>query len=69
MTSQTGLLRGNTIELERTVPEMDGQRVHVLLEPLDEHQLSARQQHELWQAWAEKGPDGPIEDGMDTETP
>lgn len=69
MTSQTGLLRGTTIELERKVPEMDGKRVHVLLEPMDEEPLSARQQREFWQAWAEKGPDGPIEDGIDTETP
>ena len=28
------------IELESTVPEMDGKRVHVLLEPVDEQQLS-----------------------------
>lgn len=63
MTSQIGLLRGTTIELERAVPEMDGKRVHVLLEPIDEQQLSVRQQYEFWQAWAEKGPDGPIEDG------
>jgi hypothetical protein len=69
MTSQTGLLRGTTIELESTVPEMDGMRVHVLLEPVDEQQLSAGQQRELWQAWIEKGPDGPIEDGPDTDTP
>jgi hypothetical protein len=69
MTSQTGLLRGTTIELESTVPEMDGKRVHVFLEPIDEQQLSARQQGELWQAWVEKGPDGPIEDGTDTDTP
>ena len=32
-------------------------------EPMDEQQLSAGQQRELWQAWVEKGPDGPIEDG------
>ena len=69
MTSQTGLLRGTTIELERTVPEMDGKRVHVLLEPIDEQQLSAQQQRELWQVWVEKGHDGPIEDGTDTDTP
>jgi hypothetical protein len=69
MTSQTGLLRGTTIELERTVPEMDGKRVHVFLEPIEEQQLSGRQQHELWQAWVEKGADGPIEDGIDTDTP
>lgn len=69
MTSQTGLLRGTTIELERAVPEMDGKRVHVLLEPMDEQQLSAQHQRELWQAWVEGGPDGPIEDATDTDTP
>lgn len=69
MTSQTGLLRGTTIDLEGPVPEMDGKRVHVLLEPVDEQQLSARQQRELWQTWIEQGPDGPIEDGIDTDTP
>ena len=69
MTSQTGLLRGTTIDLEHPVPEMDGKRVHVFLEPMEERQLSARQQRELWQAWIEKGPDGPFEDGIDTETP
>jgi hypothetical protein len=68
MTSQTGLLRGTTIELETTVPEMDGKRVHVLLEPVDEQQVSARHQAELWQAWVDRGPDGPIEDATDTET-
>jgi hypothetical protein len=48
---------------------MDGKRVHVLLEPIDEQQLSAQQQRELWQVWVGKGPDGPIEDGTDTDTP
>jgi hypothetical protein len=69
MTSQTGLLRGTTIELEQTVPEMDGKRVHVLLEPVDEQQLSAQEQRDLWQAWIQQGPDGPIEDATDTDTP
>jgi hypothetical protein len=69
MTSQTGLLRGTTIELEQTVPEMDGKRVHVLLEPVDEQQLSPQEQRDLWQAWIHQGPDGPIEDATDTDTP
>jgi hypothetical protein len=64
MTSQTGLLRGTTIELESTVPEMDGKRVHVALEPVEEKRLSAQQQRELWGAWIESGPQGPIEDGL-----
>ena len=35
-TTTTGLLRGATIELESAVPEMDGQRVRVMLEPVEE---------------------------------
>lgn len=62
MTTKTGLLRGATIELESAVPEMDGQRVGVVLEPVEEQRLSAQQQRELWQAWVERGPEGPIED-------
>ena len=69
MTSQTGVLRGRTIELESAVPEMEGQRVRVVLEPFEEQRLSNQQQRGFWQAWVEKGPDGPLEDGIDTEVP
>ena len=62
MTTKTGLLRGATIELESAVPEMDGKRVRVVLEPVEEQRLSAQQQREFWQAWVERGPEGPIED-------
>ena len=62
MTTKTGLLRGATIELESAVPEMDGQRVRVVLEPVEEQRLSAQQQREFWQAWVERRPEGPIED-------
>jgi hypothetical protein len=68
-TSKTGLVRGRTIELESAVPEMEGQRVRVVLEPVDEPRLSNEQQRELWQAWIERGPQGPIEDGPDTDVP
>ena len=69
VTSKTGLVRGRTIELESAVPEMEGQRVRVVLEPVEEPRLSGEQQRELWQAWIEHGPQGPIEDGPDTEIP
>lgn len=65
--TETGILRGNTIELEHAIPEMDGQRVRVMLEPIDEPHLSSLQQSELWQKWIENGPQGPLEDGPDTE--
>ena len=69
MTSKTGLLRGTTIELENAVPEMDGKRVRVVLEPIEEQRLSAQQQREFWRAWVERGPQGPIEDGPDIDIP
>ena len=68
-TTTTGLLRGATIKLESAVPEMDGQRVHVMLEPVEEERLSAQQQREFWRVWVERGPEGPIEDGIDTDIP
>lgn len=68
-TTTTGLLRGATIELESAVPEMDGQRVRVVLEPVEEQRLSTQQQRELWRVWLERGPEGPIEDGIDTDIP
>jgi hypothetical protein len=58
-----GLLHGNTITLETTVPPLEGQRVHVLIEPIEERiELSAQEQAELWREWAERGPQGPISD-------
>ena len=68
-TSKIGVVRGATIELEGAIPEMDGQRVHVMLEAVDEPRLSAARQRELWQAWVDHGPQGPIDDGGDTEFP
>ena len=67
--TETGILRGNTIQLEHAIPEMEGQRVRVVLESFDEPRLSAQQQQDLWQAWIERGPNGPIEDDRDTEIP
>jgi hypothetical protein len=69
VTLKTGLVRGKTIELESAVPEMDGQRVRVVLEPVEEPRLSNEQQRGLWQAWIEPGPQGPIEDGANTDVP
>jgi hypothetical protein len=59
-TALKGLLHGNTITLEETVPPLEGQRVHVLIEPVEETALSAQEQAELWRQWAERGPQGPI---------
>ena len=65
----TGLLHGNTITLDSSVPPLEGKRVHVLIEPLDEDMtLWAEENAALWQEWAERGPQGPISD-EDAKTP
>lgn len=66
-TTKTGTVHGKTIELESTVPELDGKRVRVVLEAVDEQRLTTEQQAELWKAWVARGPQGPIDDGSDTE--
>jgi hypothetical protein len=58
-----GRIKGNTITLERPVPPLEGKRVHVLIEPVEEEiELSVREQAELWQKWVDSGPQGPISD-------
>ena len=54
-TALKGLLHGNTITLAETVPILEGQRVHVLIEPVAETALSAQEQEALWRRWAEQG--------------
>jgi hypothetical protein len=68
-TTKTGTVHGRMIELESTVPELDGKRVRVVLEAVDEPRLTSQQHNELWKAWVERGPHGPIDDGADTELP
>jgi hypothetical protein len=68
-TTKTGLVHGSTIELESPVPELEGRRVRIVLEAVDEPRISAEEQRALWQAWIARGPQGPVEDGPDTEFP
>jgi hypothetical protein len=62
-TTTTGTVHAKTIELESTVPELDGKRVRVVLEAVDEQRLTTDQQVELWKTWVVRGPQGPIDDG------
>jgi hypothetical protein len=48
---------------------MDGMRVRVVLEPIDEVRVPERDQQALWHAWVQSGPQGPIADGPDTDLP
>lgn len=69
--AREGTLHGQTIELDQAVPPLEGRRVRVLIEPLEERDLvlSSEAQEKLWQAWMENGPQGPIEDEGDAEIP
>ncbi len=64
-----GRLQGNTITLEEPVPPLEGRRVRVLLEPVEdsEARLTADEQAELWRAWNEQGPQGPIDEASPME--
>jgi hypothetical protein len=66
-----GKLQGKTITLEEPVPPLDGRRVRVLLEAVEdsEVQLSDGEQEELWKAWTERGPQGPIDEAPAMELP
>jgi hypothetical protein len=66
----TGVLHGNTITLDAPVPPLDGQRVRVMI-ALDEQDvvLAADEQRRLWEEWAQRGPQGPLEDEDEPEFP
>jgi hypothetical protein len=67
-TALKGTVHGRTVELDQQVDRLDGQRVLVVLEPIDEPALPAADTVEGWRTWAERGPDGPIEyDGLTPE--
>jgi hypothetical protein len=62
----TGVLHGTTITLDTPVPPLDGRRVRVFVEPVDEElELSSAENAKLLREWADHGPQGPIEDADD----
>jgi hypothetical protein len=61
-TALKGTVHGRTVELDQQVDRLDGQRVLVVLEEIDEPALSAAEEAAAWRTWVELGPDGPIED-------
>lgn len=67
----TGWVHGNTITLESSVPPLEGKRVLVRIEPVEDSEatLTADVQARLWRAWTERGPQGPIEDEGEPEIP
>ncbi|MEY4544385.1 MAG: hypothetical protein RL685_580 [Pseudomonadota bacterium] len=66
----TGVLHGNTITLDAPVPPLDGRRVRVILAAEDlDLVLGAEEQARLWDEWAQRGPQGPLEDDDEPEFP
>lgn len=64
-----GLVHGNTVVLDEAVPPLDGKRVLVVLEPVDEQALTPAQKVDAWRAWVATGAQGPIEDEGEPEFP
>jgi hypothetical protein len=70
MAPLTGRVHGTTIDLDVAAsPPFDGKRVRVVLELVDDTQLSADAQAEAWSVWLARGPHGPIEDDGEPELP
>lgn len=64
-----GTVRGSAIWLEHDVPDLEGKRVRVHVEIIDEDSLSADEQRDAWHAWIERGPQGPIDDDDTSDWP
>jgi hypothetical protein len=66
-----GVIHGNTITLDAPVPPLEGRRVRVTIEPVDDDtvQLSHDEQRHAWDDWIRRGPSGPLEDDDDPEFP
>jgi hypothetical protein len=63
----TGRVHGSVIELDAPVPDLEGQRVRVLVEAVDEQDPDALRR--AWDAWLSKADDGPLPDDGEPEFP
>jgi len=57
------------MELDEPVPDLEGRRVRVVVEPVEEAAVDRAEQQRIWEAWAVHGPQGPIEDDGEPELP
>lgn len=64
-----GLVQGRTVVLDEAIPPLEGKRVRVVLEPVDEPDLTAAANVEAWRQWLASGAQGPIEDEGEPEFP
>jgi hypothetical protein len=63
-----GRVHGSSIELDAPLPQLEGKRVLVLVEP-EEAVLSGEEQRAAWDEWARRGPQGAIDDEGEPEFP
>jgi len=63
----TGRVHGSVIELDAPVPDLEGQRVRVMVEAVDEPDKAALRR--AWDAWVQKADDGPLTDDGEPEFP
>ncbi len=68
MTTLTGVVKGSTIALDKNVPELDGKRVRLVVEPADGTDAVV-ENAALWRDWIERGPHGPIENETEADFP
>lgn len=64
-----GLVHGNTVVLDEVVPPLEGKRVLVVLEPVEEPALTREKNLEAWRSWVASGEQEPIEDEGEPEFP
>lgn len=62
--SLTGTLHGRTIELDQVEQSLEGLRVRVILEPIqqDRPRLSRAENERLFKEWVASGPQGPLDE-------
>lgn len=65
----SGVIHGKVIELDEPVPDLEGRRVRVVVEPVEEGTIDRVEQRRAWDNWVAHGPQGPIEDDGEPEFP
>jgi hypothetical protein len=60
--SLKGMVQGKTVVLDEAVPPLEGKRVLVVLELVEEPAPTHEQNLETWRQWVASGPQGPIQD-------
>lgn len=68
MRTLTGRVTGRTITLDEVVPDLDGKRVRMVVEPADETDV-AIDGVRRWREWLEHGPQGLLDDDAEPEFP